>query len=63
MHGRRMENAFRQCYPSGKSNLLRIVGFGLISLGLILLLFCVPWWAWIAIIGALLIAFGIILAK
>lgn len=58
-----MENAFRQCYPSGKSSLLRIVGFVMIGLGLILLLFCVPWWAWIAIIGALLIALGIILAK
>lgn len=62
LYRRRTEKVFRQCYPGGKSAALRIAGFVLIGIGLILLLFCVPWWAWAALFGFVLIAAGILLA-
>lgn len=53
----------KQCYPQEKSGIWRIVGITLIVGGALILLFFVPGWAWLAIIAALLIAFGILLIQ
>ena len=50
------------CYPSGSSTLRRIAGIVLIVLGAALIVFCVPHWAWWALLGAALITVGVILA-
>ena len=52
-----------QCYPSGKSILLRIAGYLLIGAGVLLILLCVPSWAWLAIVGAALILLGLMLIR
>lgn len=52
-----------RCYPSGKSVALRIAGIALILAGALLLLFCVPCWAWLAAIGATLIVLGVLLLR
>ena len=52
-----------QCYPSGKSILLRIAGYLLIGAGTLLILLCVPSWAWLAIVGAALILLGLMLIR
>ena len=53
----------KQSYPSGKSSVLRVIGFVLIGLGILLILICVPFWAWIAFLGALLILAGLLLIR
>lgn len=52
-----------QCYPSGSSLILRIAGFVLIGLGVLLILLCVPYWAWLAVIGAALVLVGFLLVR
>ena len=60
----RQEDEVRvQCYPSGKSILLRVAGEVLIGVGALLILLCVPGWAWLAIIGAALILLGVLLIR
>lgn len=51
----------RQCYPSGNSKLTTIIGITLIAIGILLILLCVPAWAWLAAIGVALAAVGVIL--
>ena len=50
------------CYRPG-SRLLLILGAGLIILGLLLLVFCVPLWAYLALIGLALIVLGVFLIQ
>ena len=50
-------------YPNGSSAGFRIAGFVLIGIGVLLILLCVPCWAWLAAIGALLIFLGILLIR
>ncbi len=52
-----------QCYPSGRSILFRIAGYALIAGGVLLIVLCVPFWAWLAIIGAALILLGLLLIR
>ncbi|MBR3109062.1 MAG: hypothetical protein IKH30_18050 [Clostridia bacterium] len=52
-----------QCYPSGGSFLLRIAGYVLIGAGVLLILLCVPCWAWLALVGAALILLGLLLIR
>ena len=60
----RQEDEVRvQCYPSSKSILLRVAGYVLIGVGALLILLCVPGWAWLAIIGAALILLGVLLIR
>ncbi len=60
----RREDAVRvQCYPSGGSLALRIAGYVLIGAGVILILLCVPCWAWLALVGAALILLGLMLIR
>lgn len=63
MPWQRQEEVLTRCYPSGKSAALRIAGFVLIGIGVLLILFCVPFWAWIAVLGAGLILLGFILIR
>ena len=63
MPWRREDEVRIQCYPSGKSIVLRIAGFALIGVGILLVLLCVPLWAWLALIGAGLILLGLLLIK
>ena len=48
------------CYSSGKKWLLPLSA-ALILAGALLLIFCVPLWAYLALIGLILIALGILL--
>ena len=52
-----------QCYPSGKGVLLRAAGYLLVASGLLLILLCVPSWAWLALVGAALILLGLLLIR
>ena len=64
MPWRREEEDVRvQCYPSGKSVVLRIAGFALIGVGALLILLCVPGWAWLAVLGAALMLAGLLLIR
>ena len=63
MPWRQKEKARVQCYPNGKNILLRIAGYCLIGLGMVLILLCVPGWAWLSVLGAALILAGVLLAK
>ena len=50
------------CYRSG-SRILLFVGIGLILLGLFLLIFCVPLWFYLAILGIALIVLGAVVLR
>lgn len=63
MPWQREETVQAKCYPSGKSPILRIAGFVLIGIGILLILFCVPGWAWLAAIGAALVLLGLLLIR
>lgn len=63
MAWRREEEVRVQCYPSGKSLPIKIAGYVLIGAGVILVLLCVPCWAWLALIGAALILLGLLLVR
>ena len=63
MSWRREDEVRVQCYPSGRSLSLRIAGYILIGAGIILILLCVPFWAWLALIGAALILLGLLLIR
>lgn len=59
----RREEVRVQCYPSGKSVYLRAAGFVLIGAGVLVILLCVPNWAWMALLGAALILLGAVLIR
>ena len=63
MPWRREEDVRVRCYPSGKSPAIRIAGFVLIGAGVLLILLCVPGWAWLAVLGAALILAGLLLIR
>ena len=60
---RQQEEVRVQCYSSGKGWIARIAGYLLIAAGAVLILLCVPMWAWLAAIGAVLILLGLFIAK
>lgn len=61
---RQEKDAVREvCYPSGNSLLRRILGIALIVLGVIIILLCVPCWAWWGLVGAALILLGLWLTR
>ena len=63
MSWRREDEVRVQCYPSSGSLALRIAGYVLIGAGVILVLLCVPCWAWLALVGAALILLGLLLIR
>lgn len=50
------------CYPQAQRGPRRLIGAVLIAAGVVLILFSVPYWAWWALLGAVLIGVGLILA-
>lgn len=50
-------------YPSGNNAGLRIAGYILIGLGVVLILICVPLRAWLALLGAALVLLGLLLIR
>lgn len=50
-------------FPSRGSTLSRIVGMVLIAVGMLLIVVCVPLWAWMALIGTALIFVGVLLMQ
>lgn len=63
MPWRREDAVHVQCYPSGGSLALRIAGYVLIGAGVLVIIFCVPYWAWLALLGAGLILLGLTLIR
>ena len=63
MPWRREERVRVHCYPSGRSVALRAAGAVLIVAGVVLILLCVPGWAWLAAIGAALGLLGLLLIR
>lgn len=57
------EPAYKKTYPGEKKLLLRILGVSLIAAGVLLLIFCIPGWAWLSLIGIALIAAGVFLLQ
>lgn len=60
---RREDEVRYRCYPSGKSALMRLAGYGLIGLGALLIVLRVPHWAWLALLGAGLILAGVVILR
>lgn len=50
-------------YPSKGGKITRIIGIVLIAAGVILIILCVPLWAWLSLIGAALIIAGLLLLR
>lgn len=50
-------------YPSKGGKITRIIGIVLIVAGVILIILCVPLWAWLSLIGAALIIAGLLLLR
>mgnify|MGYP007131815162 CR=1 FL=1 len=55
--------SMRGCSGRGKSSYIRVVAALMIAVGLAILLFCVPYWFWAAVIGLALPVLGIILCN
>ena len=50
-------------YPSKGGKITRIIGIVLIVAGVILIILCVPLWAWLSLIGAALMIVGLLLLR
>lgn len=55
-----MSYPYEKCYP-GHSRILTIAGTALLAAGILLVFLCIPAWAWLALLGILLIAAGFVL--
>ena len=54
---------YKISYPTKGSLLARIAGVFLIAAGILLIILCVPLWAWMALIGTALIFIGVLLLQ
>lgn len=52
-----------QCYPAPRSKALRVIGGVLIAAGVLVILLCVPGWAWLSFVGAALILAGVLMIR
>ena len=50
-------------YPSKGGKITRFIGIVLIVAGVILIVLCVPLWAWLSLIGAALMIVGLLLLR
>ena len=57
------KQVYTASYPSKGSRLARVVGVILIAAGVLLIVLCVPLWAWLALVGAALILIGLLLMQ
>ena len=53
--------AMRKCPGRGKGSSIRVIAALMIVVGVLILLFCVPYWFWAAVLGMALTILGIIL--
>lgn len=53
----------QKCFPSGNEGLFSIIGYVLLTIGIILLFLSIPGWVWAALIGAALILVGFLLLR
>jgi hypothetical protein len=53
--------SMRGCWNRGRCAYIRVVAAVMIVTGLAILLFCVPYWFWAAVVGLALTVLGIIL--
>ncbi|MBR1584731.1 MAG: hypothetical protein IJ662_04255 [Clostridia bacterium] len=59
----RWEPVRTQCYPASGSMALKILGGALVFAGILVILLCVPTWAWMSLLGAALILSGLFLMR
>lgn len=52
-----------KCYPAAKSTSRAYAGYALMLAGIILLFVCIPLWAWLALLGVVLMALGLLVLK
>lgn len=58
-----MPRSFEKCYPSGGNTIMMIAGYALVIVGIILLFVCIPYWAWLALLGVGLMIAGVLLLR
>lgn len=58
-----MPMSYEKCFPTGDRKPLVIAGYALVLVGVILLFCCIPFWAWLALIGVGLMALGVLLLR
>ncbi len=61
MHCEPDRGVYSANYPSKGGKITRILGLVFIVAGILLIVLCVPLWAWLALIGAVLILIGVLL--
>lgn len=52
-----------RCYPCSLNTGLTAAGYVLLAAGAILLFACIPGWVWLALLGVVLMAAGVLLLK
>ncbi len=52
-----------KCYPANRSAPLAAAGYAMLAIGVVVLFACIPCWAWLALLGVVLIALGWIVVK
>lgn len=57
------ESTYTKIYPGEKKPFLQILGIALIAAGTLLLILCIPGWAWLSLIGIALIVTGVLLLR
>ena len=60
--GDRKDAVRRRCYPTG-GTVKKVIGAVLIVLGVLLILLCMPCWAYLALLGVILIVVGMALIR
>ena len=49
------------CIATGERKPLQIAGYVLLAVGALVLFLCIPCWAWVALLGAVLLGLGVLL--
>ena len=57
---RQMSNGYTRCYKQPGNQALVLAGIVLVGLGVVLLFLCIPGWAWVALLGFVLICAGLV---
>ena len=60
---RQMSNGYTRCYKQPGNQALVLAGIVLVGLGVVLLFLCIPGWAWVALLGFVLICAGLVLLR
>lgn len=57
----KQDNVYTKTYPDGSGTLKKILGGILIAAGVLILILCIPGWAWFSLVGIALIVVGVLL--